>query len=476
MLPIPNPISIFAGFVGGAVGWAWDKVVQGIFTWFAQGLLLAIDFVWGLLDTATTPRLTDDWFVNGLVATLAPIALFVTVAMMLMTAIQAGLSGRPELIVDSVVSAVRAVFATAMTVVVMDTLIRFGDLIADAVWVQARPNTREVLDGLVAGVLGGDGWGATFLGPLAVLLGMIGMVVTTILLFMRSTLLYLVAAFAPLVWSSSVFPMMRGGVRRMVHLTVALVLAKPAIVISLAIGMQLIASAGGVSGDGGDVAGVGAMLTGFFCFAVASISPWVVYKLLPAAEGAAVASGVVGGWARGAMTATQAAMMAKSMGATRAASAATKAIPSASGEGGGGFSPPSSGGGGAGGAGGGTSGPSGGAATSSAGGGAATSGGTAAGAGAAAGPAAPVVAGAAVASTAAKSATTAASTTSTASTASTSSTFPSATAPAAGSGEARATTADSGGDAQGPTRRVVITSSRSSGRGADDSADGDRHE
>ena len=52
-----------------------------------------------------------------------------------------------------------------------------------------------------------------------------------------------------------------------------MLLAKPAIVISLAIGMQLLASAGGVSGDTDDVAGVGAMLTGFFCFAVASISP-----------------------------------------------------------------------------------------------------------------------------------------------------------------------------------------------------------
>ena len=60
--------------------------MQGVFTWFAEGLLLLIEFVWGLLDTATTPRLTDDWFANGLVATLAPIALFVTVAMMLMTA------------------------------------------------------------------------------------------------------------------------------------------------------------------------------------------------------------------------------------------------------------------------------------------------------------------------------------------------------------------------------------------------------
>ena len=352
MLPIPfgNPLSIFSGFVSSAVGWAWDKVVQGVFTWFAEGLLLLIEFVWGLLDTATTPRLTDDWFANGLVATLAPIALFVTVAMMLMTAIQAGLSGRPELIVDAVVSAARALFATALTVVAMDTLIRFGDVIADAVWVQARPNTREVLDGLVAGVLGGEGWGATFLGPLALLLGMIGMLVTTILLFMRSTLLYLVAAFAPLVWSSSILPMMRGGVRRMVHLAVALVLAKPAIVISLAIGMQLIASAGDVGSDSGNVAGVGTLLTGFFCFAVSSISPWVVYKLLPAAEGAAVSSGVVGGWSRGAMTAAQAGMMVKSMGAAKAASAATKAIPTpGGGEGSTGFSAPSSGGGGGGG-------------------------------------------------------------------------------------------------------------------------------
>ena len=72
----PNPQAIFADFATDAAGWAWDKVVQGIFTWFAKGLLLLIEFVWGLLDTATTPRLTDDWFVNGLVATLAPITTY----------------------------------------------------------------------------------------------------------------------------------------------------------------------------------------------------------------------------------------------------------------------------------------------------------------------------------------------------------------------------------------------------------------
>ena len=325
------------------------------------------------------------------------------------------------------------------------------------------PTTREVLDGLVAGVLGGEGWGATFLGPLALLLGMIGMLVTTILLFMRSTLLYLVAAFAPLVWSSSILPMMRGGVRRMVHLAVALVLAKPAIVISLAIGMQLIASAGDAGSDSGNVAGVGTLLTGFFCFAVSSISPWVVYKLLPAAEGAAVSSGVVGGWSRGAMTAAQAGMMVKSMGAAKAANAATKAIPTpGGGEGSTGFSAPSSGGGGGGGGAAGPAGPGGSSAAASSAG---ASGGAAA--GAAAGPAAPVAVGVAAASTAAKTATSAATpSTSAASGATASGAATSGSGAAGTSGEA----SGSGGDASAPRapRRVVISSSRAAGRGEDD--------
>ena len=242
--------AIFGAAASGVAGWAWDKVMQGIFTWFAEGLLLLIEFVWGLLDTATTPRLTDDWFVNGVVAALAPIALFVTVAMMLMGAIHGALAGRPELIGDTVLAGVRVSRhgVHVRRVRHVDPLRRRAS--PTRCGCRPGPNTREVLDAIVEGVLGGAGWGATFLGPLALLIGMIGMIVTTILLFMRSTLLYFVAAFAPLVWSTSVLPMMRGGVRRLVQLAVALVLAKPAIVISLAIGMQLI-----VGVADGDVAG-----------------------------------------------------------------------------------------------------------------------------------------------------------------------------------------------------------------------------
>jgi hypothetical protein len=159
---------------------------------------------------------------------------------------------------------------------------------------------------------------------------MVGLLVTTVVLFMRSSLLYLVAAFAPIVWSASVSPVMRGSGRRLVHVAVALVLAKPAITVTLVVGVKLMANAGTTapqaSSDGS--AALGTLVSGFACFAIAGLSPWVVYRLLPSVEGAAVSSGIVGGWGRAGMTAVQAGLMVKSLGATAAASAATRSLPS----------------------------------------------------------------------------------------------------------------------------------------------------
>jgi hypothetical protein len=190
-----------------------------------------------------------------------------------------------------------------------------------------------VLDS-VAGVTSGAGaLAGTFLGPLALLFGMIGLLMTTVVLFMRSALLYLVAAFAPIVWASSVSPVMRGSGRRLIHVTVALVLAKPAITVTLVVGTKLLAHAGTPGADGqapDGAAALGTLITGFSCFAIAGLSPWVVYRLLPSVEQATVASGVVGGWGRAGMTAVQAGLMVKSLGASSAASAATRTVPAAS--------------------------------------------------------------------------------------------------------------------------------------------------
>ena len=212
----------------------------------------------------------------------------------------------------------------------MDVLIRGADVLAEVVWQAGRGDAQQVLDGLAATLSQAGGLATTFLGPLALLFGMVGLLVTTVVLFMRSSLLYLVAAFAPIVWSSSVSPVMRGAGRRLVHVAVALVLAKPAISVTLVVGVKLLANAGTTapqaSSDG--AAALGTLVSGFACFAIAGLSPWVVYRLLPSVEGAAVSSGIVGGWGRAGMTAVQAGLMVKSLGATAAASAATRSLPS----------------------------------------------------------------------------------------------------------------------------------------------------
>jgi hypothetical protein len=329
MWPFPNPLDLFGDAIGGVVGWAWDKVIQGIYTWFANGLLLLMEWVWGVLDTATTPRLSEAWFETGLVRPLAGISLGITIALMLASAVQAGFGGRPELIVDALKEGPKAIVASALTVTVMDVLIRGADVLSDVAWQAGRTDAQSVLDGLARTMSSAGGLATTFLGPLALLFGMIGLLVTTVVLFMRSSLLYLVAAFAPIVWSSSVSPMMRGSGRRLVHVTVALVLAKPAIAVTLVVGVKLLANAGAPGADGttDGAAALGTLISGFACFAIAGLSPWVVYRLLPSVEGAAVSSGIVGGWGRAGLTAAQAGLMVKSLGASAAASAATRALP-----------------------------------------------------------------------------------------------------------------------------------------------------
>ena len=329
MWPFPNPLDLFGDAIGEVTGWAWDKVIQGIYTWFANGLLLLMEWVWSVLDSATTPRLTDEWFSVGLLRPLAGISVGITIAMMLASAVQAGFGGRPELIVDALKEGPKAIVATALTVVVMDVMVRGADVLAGVAWQSGRGDAQQVLDGMAAVMVSSGGLATTFLGPLALLFGMIGLLVTTVVLFMRSSLLYLVAAFAPIIWASSVSPVMRGSARRLIHVTVALVLAKPAISVTLVVGVKLLTAAGAPAPVGSDgAAALGSLISGFSCFAIAGFSPWVIYRLLPAVEGAAVSSGIVGGWGRSAMTAAQVGMMAKSAGASIGASAATKAIPS----------------------------------------------------------------------------------------------------------------------------------------------------
>lgn len=316
--------------IGEAVGWAWDKVVTGIYTWLANGLALLVEWVWSVLDSGTTPRVTAGWFANDLAVQLGVLALAVTVAMMLASGIQAALAGRPEQILDAVRQGMWSIVASAMTVTVIDLLLGLVDEASAMVWQSGRADLVSMIEGIVVVATTTGPLATTFVGPLCLLVGFVGLIGLVVSLMMRSSLIYLAAALAPLVWSANVLPLFRGTARKLIHLTVALIVSKLAIVVSLVVAVNLIAHPSGdpdsasVINDG--AAAVGTLMSGFVCFLIAAVSPLVLYKLMPTVEGAIVGAGVAGGWTRGATTAAHTALMVKSLGASAAGSAATKGV------------------------------------------------------------------------------------------------------------------------------------------------------
>ena len=323
---------------GAAVGWAWDKVITGIYGWLAKGLALMIEWVWSVLDSATTPRVTASWFQNNLAVRVGVLGLATTIAMMLLSAAQAALAGRPEQIVDLLKESVKSIAASAFTIIVLDVLIGVTDEASAFVWQSGRPDLIRMIEGLVAVATVTGPLATTFVGPLALLFGFIGLLGLVVSLMMRSALIYVVAALAPIVWSLGVLPSFRGSSRKLVHLGVSLVLSKLAIVITLVVAVKLIShptgdpNSGALINDG--AAAVGTLMAGFICFLVAAVTPIVLYKLMPAVEGAMVGSGIASGWTRGVTTAAHTGLMVKSLGASAGASAATRAVGGQAGVGG----------------------------------------------------------------------------------------------------------------------------------------------
>jgi hypothetical protein len=317
------------GAAGAAVGWAWEKVVTGIYQWLANGLAMMIEWVWSVLDSSTTPRLTANWFQNDLAVRIGVLALATTVAMMLASAAQAALAGRPEQILDTVRESIKAIVSSALTITVLDILIGVTDEASAFVWQTGRPDLVRMIEGMMTVATTSGPLATTFVGPLSLLVGFLGLIGLVVSLMMRSSLIYVVAALAPIVWSLGVLPSFRGSSRKLVHLGVSLVLSKLAIVITLVVAVKLIAHP--TEGAVGPVinqasAAVGTLMAGFICFMVAAVTPMVLYRLMPSIEGAMVGSGVASGWTRGATTAAHTALMVKSLGASKAAGAATRAV------------------------------------------------------------------------------------------------------------------------------------------------------
>jgi hypothetical protein len=307
--------------VSDLFGWVVDSasssIFGGIVSWMARGLAVLIEWIWTTLDTATTPRLTEAWFTTELMGPISVLALGVVVALMLASAIQAALAGRPEQILDAFKQAAWSLVATAMSITVIDLMLGVVDQASAGIWSTVRPDLQRLLENVISVMSASAVLDMGFLAALMMLLLYLALIGLAVALAMRNALIYVTALLAPLVFASSVLPTFRDSSRKIVHLGVALVVSKLAIVATLALAVKMMANATNLTATGDSlqdgVASLGVLFAGIVCFAVASFTPMVLYKLMPTVEGAMVGAGVASGWGRSAMTGMYAASSAKNL-------------------------------------------------------------------------------------------------------------------------------------------------------------------
>lgn len=319
----------------GPIGWAWDKVtgfvgdvatvgfeaiVGGLVAWVVDAVVWIVGGVFNFFIDATDPNVQADWFItgDGPYATSAAIGATLMTGFLLAGVTQGVLTGDVSgmlrrIALDLPLSVLGMVGLVTFT----QALIRLTDELST--WVMSGFQDDIADFTAVVGSLSRLGGGvATAL--VVFLLGLITVLAGIALvgeLAVRSALVYIVVALAPLVFAAQLWPALKGTGQKLLKILCALIISKLVIAIALAVA----AAAAVGAGSGGEVTAlpepevmaedpggsvtqaVGILLSAAVAFAVAALSPLLVTRLLPLAEEAAVAQGIRGGPVRAAQQA-----------------------------------------------------------------------------------------------------------------------------------------------------------------------------
>jgi type IV secretion system protein TrbL len=415
-----NPAGDVCDAVSGAVTGAVTKpitdalkgvgngVFQQITTWVAEGASWLIGQVVEGIEETTTPELTTKGFLAEY-GQMAQIAALMGLAMLLLAVLEGLAQGNAGLLARVVlVNLPLAFIATSVAYAVVQLLLVATDGMSHAIATASHDNSARFFKSAITGLgeagssagkeVGGAGGinptGAVegqaagtvavplFVTFLAAIIGAFAAFMVWLELLMRDAAIYVVALFMPLALAASIWPRWSGALRRSGELLVVVIGSKFVIIsiISLAAGLM-------AENDGR----VEHILAASALMLLACFAPFVLFRLVPFAEGAMSAAygrrSAAGGAVSGVQIASDVQILRNMARSNFGESGAS--LWSAGESGGGGAGPEPGvprGGGGAGGGGIGSGGGGGGAG----GGGAAAAGGSAGAAGAGAGPAAAV--------------------------------------------------------------------------------------
>jgi hypothetical protein len=297
---IPNPLEPVTNAVGGVA----SKAAQATFEFFmgriAEALAAAAEKVatelLHFLESSSSPNLDQGWWTGPQAGDMRGAVLSFAAALMvgfvLLAVIQGLMSGDATLMVRSAFAeAPISVFAVVVLAAVTQALLAVTDAASAMVLAHAPESLRAFFSGF--------GSAATVTtqgvaGAVMFVVFILGAFLVWIELVVRSSLVYLLLAFSPLVLAARVWPQAKGAWHGLCRIGLAVIVSKFAISLALGLGAAAVGGGGPTSGDLGTQAGLslGGLLVGASLMLLAAFSPFVVLKILPVFEAAVAAQGI----------------------------------------------------------------------------------------------------------------------------------------------------------------------------------------
>lgn len=277
-----------------------NGIFNQITTWVSEGASWLIGQVVTEIEKTTTPELTSAGFLAEY-GQMAEIAAVLAAAMLLLAVLEAVARGSWGLLARAVFVNVPVAFiATSVAFAVVQLLLVATDGMCHAIAVATQDHSQHFFKSAIAGlskaggtagsaaspgdpatkVVGGAA-GATavplFVTFLAGIIGAFAAFFVWIELLMRDAAVYVVALFMPMALAASIWPRWSGALRRTGELVVVVIASKFVIV-------SIIALAAGLLAENG--AEIEHVLAASALMLLACFAPFVLFKLVPFAEGA----------------------------------------------------------------------------------------------------------------------------------------------------------------------------------------------